>query len=45
MYKIGLDIGTSITKIICVEKENLNIIYKFSTKEKDIRNVVEKFIS
>lgn len=45
MYKIGLDIGTSITKIICAEKENLNIIYKFSTKEKDIRNVVEKFIS
>ena len=45
MYKIGVDIGTSITKIICAEKDSLKIICKFSTKEKDIRNALEYFIT
>lgn len=44
MYKIGVDIGTSITKMICAEKESLNIIYKFSTKEKDIKKSLDRFI-
>ena len=43
-YKIGVDIGTSITKIICAEKESLNIIYKFSTKEKDIKYIMRNKI-
>jgi len=45
MYKIGVDIGTSITKIICVKKDSFKIVYKLSTKEKDIKKNLEKFIA